>query len=199
MGAVSTIARGLGVPFAGRLIREGSLRLTFADGSSSLIGDTASGLAADLEIVDDRFLLRLLRDGEIGFGEAYMEGYWRSPDVVALLRLALANRRHFRGARALSWLSDWRARRRHEANLNTVEQARDNMHAHYDLSNDFYKLWLDERAMSYSCAVFANPEQSLEDAQANKHRILCAKAGLEATHEVLDIGGGWGGFYWRRT
>jgi cyclopropane-fatty-acyl-phospholipid synthase len=123
-----------------------------------------------------------------------MDGQWSSPDLVALLQLASVNRR----ALALTsgwWRTPGRVVRTlaHRANRNTLSKARENITRHYDLSNDLYRLFLDE-TMTYSSAVFRSPEQSLADAQRNKFRLMADAAGLRPGMRVLEIGSGWGGF-----
>jgi cyclopropane-fatty-acyl-phospholipid synthase len=136
----------------------------------------------------------MLLGGETGGGEAYMDGLWSSPDLAALLRLAAANR----SVLALStgwwrWPAQLARTLTHRARRNTKANARRNISAHYDLGNDFYRLFLDE-TMTYSSAVFASPDQSLADAQRNKYRRMAEGAGLRAGMHVLEIGTGWGGF-----
>jgi cyclopropane-fatty-acyl-phospholipid synthase len=147
-----------------------------------------------MRIHDMEALSRLLVGGEVGGGEAYVEGLWSSPDLVALISLAVANKQEL--ALSGGW---WRvpakvgrtvAHRRHR---NTRAGARRNITAHYDLGNDFYELWLDE-TMTYSSAVFESPEQGLADAQRNKYRLMAEHAGIERGQNVLEIGSGWGGF-----
>ena len=139
-------------------------------------------------------LTRILGGGETGAGEAYMDGLWSSPDLPALLRLAARNRE----ALALSggWFRVPAQLGRtiaHRARRNTRSGSRSNIAAHYDLGNDFYRLFLDE-TLTYSSAVFASADQSLADAQRNKYRQLAANAELRAGQHVLEIGTGWGGF-----
>jgi len=136
----------------------------------------------------------MLLGGETGGGEAYMDGQWSSPDLAGLLRVAALNRE----ALALSggwWRAPLQLRRTiaHRLRRNTRRQSRSNIAAHYDLGNDFYRLFLDE-TMTYSSAVFASADQSLTDAQRNKYRLIAEGAGLTAGQHVLEIGTGWGGF-----
>ncbi len=138
--------------------------------------------------------VRMLLGGEIGAGEAYMDGLWSSPDLPALLRLAALNRE----ALALPtgwWRLPLRIRKTiaHQARRNTITGSRRNIEAHYDLGNDFFRLFLDE-TMTYSSAVFTSRDQSLEDAQREKFRAIAELAGLQGGENVLEIGGGWGGF-----
>ena len=123
-----------------------------------------------------------------------MDGLWSSPDLPALLRFAAVNRASL--ALAEGW---WRVPVQlqrtlaHRARRNSKDQARRNISAHYDLGNDFYRLFLDE-SMTYSSAVFESPDQTLADAQRNKYRLMAEGAGLRAGQHVLEIGSGWGGF-----
>ena len=190
---LTRIAWRLGMTAASR-IRIGCLVVVRPDGSRLAFGDEASEDRAEIRIHDDGALLRMLVGGETGFGEAYMDGLWSSPDIAALLRLAARNRE----ALALSagwWRVPMQARRTiaHRLRRNTKSQSRRNIAAHYDLGNDFYRLFLDE-TLTYSSAVFAAEDQSLAEAQRNKYRLIAEGAGLEAGQHVLEIGTGWGGF-----
>jgi cyclopropane-fatty-acyl-phospholipid synthase len=177
-----------------RRISVGQLTVELPDGSRHEFGDPATGLSAELRVHDMAAVTRILRGGDIGAGEAYMDGLWSSPDLPRLAKLAAVNRE----ALALTggW---WRIPAKlgktiaHRARRNTVGQARRNISAHYDLGNDFYRLFLDE-TMTYSSAVFAAPDQTLADAQRNKYRRMADRAGLRPGQHVLEIGTGWGGF-----
>ena len=177
-------------------IRIGRLTVVLPDGSRRQYGDPAVGpdATAEIRIHDERALVRMLLVGETGAGEAYMDGQWSSPDLAALIRVAALNR----AALALSagWFrvpAQLLRTLAHRARRNTRANARRNIAAHYDLGNDFYRLFLDE-SMTYSSAVFTSPEQSLEDAQRAKYRAIATGAGLSAGQHVLEIGTGWGGF-----
>jgi cyclopropane-fatty-acyl-phospholipid synthase len=175
-------------------IKVGCLTVQLPDGSRRVFGDRTSDLKGEMHIHDMEALRRLLIGGEVGGGEAYMDGLWSSPDLVGLISLAVANRH----ALALSkgW---WRIPAKisrtvgHRRNRNTKNGSKRNISAHYDLSNDFYRLWLDE-TMTYSSAVFETPDQDLADAQRAKYRDVAERAGLEPGQHVLEIGTGWGGF-----
>jgi cyclopropane-fatty-acyl-phospholipid synthase len=190
---LTTMAGRLALAAASR-IRRGCLTVQLPDGSRRVFGDRASRLQGEMHIHDLEALRHLLLGGEMGGGEAYMEGLWSSPDLVALISLAVANRQDL--ALSKGW---WRVPARvgrtiaHRRNRNTKAGARRNITAHYDLGNDFYRLWLDE-TMTYSSAVFASPQQSLAEAQRNKYRLMAERAGLQPGQHVLEIGTGWGGF-----
>ena len=171
----------------------GQLAVTLPNGSVRIFGEADAKLRGEMQIHDLEALRRLLLGGEVGGGEAYMDGLWSSPDLVGLISLAVANRE----ALALSkgwWRTPARVARTigHRRNRNTKDGSRRNITAHYDLGNDFYRLWLDE-TMTYSAADFESPEQSLADAQRNKYRSIAERAGVKANDHVLEIGTGWGG------
>jgi cyclopropane-fatty-acyl-phospholipid synthase len=174
-------------------IAVGSLTVVLPDGERRVFGAPGPGPRGEMHVHDVAALKRLLVGGEVGGGEAYMDGLWSSPDLVGLITLAVANRE----ALALSkgW---WRVPARlartvaHRRNRNTRGGARRNITAHYDLGNDFYRLWLDE-TMTYSSALFDSPDRPLADAQRNKYRAMADLAGVEAGQHVLEIGTGWGG------
>ncbi len=179
---------------AARRIRVGCLTVALPDGTRLVYGDRTSPHAGELRVHDAAAGVRLLLGGEIGAGEAYMDGLWSSPDLPALLKVAALNREAL--ALPTGW---WRVPLRlrktlaHRARRNTVAGSRRNIEAHYDLGNDFYRLFLDE-TMTYSSAVFDAPDQSLADAQRNKYRVMAERAGLRGGEHVLEIGSGWGGF-----
>jgi cyclopropane-fatty-acyl-phospholipid synthase len=175
-------------------IRIGSIAVVLPDGSRRVFGDPEADRRGEIHIHDDETVVRMLLGGETGMGEAYVDGLWSSPDLVALIEVAALNRTAL--ALTAGW---WRALFQvprtlaHRARRNTRNQARRNIAAHYDLGNDFYRLFLDE-TMTYSSAVFESPDQSLADAQRNKYRVMAERAGLEPGQHVLEIGTGWGGF-----
>ena len=179
---------------AARRIRTGQLTVVLPDGSRETFGDATSEFRAEIRIHDAEALTRMLVGGETGGGEGYMDGLWSSPDLPVLLRFAAVNRASL--ALADGW---WRVPMQlqrtlaHRARRNSKDQARKNISAHYDLGNDFYRLFLDE-SMTYSSAVFESPDQSLVDAQRAKYRLMAEGAGLKEGQRVLEIGCGWGGF-----
>ena len=173
-------------------IRVGSLAIVLPDGERRSFGDATSDLRGEIVIHDRAAMARLLVDGETGAGEAYMDGQWSSPDLAALLLLAALNRQE------LSLIGGWwRAPTQavriatHRLKRNTIGQARKNIASHYDLSNDLYRLFLDE-SLTYSSAVYADATQSLEDAQRVKYGRIADLAGVEPGMHVLEIGSGWG-------
>jgi cyclopropane-fatty-acyl-phospholipid synthase len=157
-------------------------------------GDQTSSLRACLAVHDERFFSRILFGGDDAAGDSYVDGDWSSPDVVAVIRVAARNLNQLEsGNRFLGFASRLYHRVRHRLNRNTVEGSRRNIHAHYDLSNDFFRLFLD-RNMVYSSAVYRHAGDSLEDAQEEKLDRICRKLSLQPGDRVLEIGTGWGAF-----
>lgn len=140
-----------------------------------------------------RAITRVLIGGDVGFAEAYIDGDWDSPDLSALFRLAERNRHVLgNGVDGLA-LSNFLRRLRKAVRANTRRGSQRNIAFHYDLGNDFYRLWLDP-SMTYSSAFFERDDQSLADAQAVKYRRIADTLDLRPDHHVLEIGCGWGGF-----
>ena len=172
-------------------VQTGSLRLTTPSGECMHFG--AGGPEAVLHVKDWSMFAAVLARGDIGFGEAYIDGLWESPDIETLVAFAMTNRDQLAkciGGALLSQrlftLADVMLR------ANSRVGSRRNIKAHYDVGNDFYRLWLDE-SMTYSSALYAHEGDSLEQAQARKYdRLLGASQGLGA--RTLEIGCGWGGF-----
>jgi cyclopropane-fatty-acyl-phospholipid synthase len=175
-------------------ISVGRIVVLTPDGRRRVFGDPFSDQVGEMHIHNRAAIVRMLVGGDTGAGEAYMDGSWSSPDLPALLRVAALNR----DALALGggwWRLPLRLQRTvaHRARRNTIGGSRRNIEAHYDLGNDFYRLFLDE-TMTYSSAVFAHPDQSLAAAQRNKYAVIAARAELRRGQHVLEIGAGWGGF-----
>jgi len=132
--------------------------------------------------------------GSIGAGEAYMHGYWDSPDLVDALRILLRNRPLLEAVDSgLARLGTPLQKYLHWRNRNTRGGSRRNIAAHYDLGNDFYRLWLDEKMM-YSSAYFESPDMSLGEASTAKLDLICRKLALSPRDSVIEVGTGWGGF-----
>lgn len=196
-----TFAETRRLPNAARLfikllaqLRYGHLQLITPEGECMTFGDLHQPPSAKLQINDWRACGRIIKAGDIGFAESYAAGWLDSPDLTAVLRLAIRNeavlqQMVFGGKWATLWY-----RLKHLLRPNTREGSRKNIHAHYDIGNDFYRLWLDP-SWTYSSAIFAGDfAQSLQSAQQRKYQRIIDELGLRAGHRVLEIGCGWGGF-----
>ena len=174
-------------------IQAGSLELV-TPGQTQVFGDPSAELRATLVVERDRFFTRALLGGETAIGEAYMDGDWSTPDLVSLMRLAVRNTAQLEaGNTFFSSISRLADRIRQRLRKNTVAGSSRNIHAHYDLSNDLFRLFLD-RNMLYSCAWYETPEDSLETAQMQKIDRICRKLDLQPQDHVLEIGTGWKAF-----
>ncbi len=173
-------------------IRHGTLEVRLPDNGHLCCGN--GGSSVTLEIAQWSVFDRILERGDVGFSEAWIDGEWQTPDLPGLLTLLANNREVLSNAVYGQWWSLLTARFRHLFNSNTRTGSRRNIMAHYDLGNDFYRLWLDP-TMSYSSAIFAgDAKRSLESAQLAKYRRILHRLNARPGQRVLEIGCGWGGF-----
>jgi cyclopropane-fatty-acyl-phospholipid synthase len=182
-----------------RLLRElkhGTLDIQLPDGTQMHFGGPAedSPLRAALRLHNWNVCSAALKSGDIGFAESFIAGDWTTPDLTALLKLFIANRDDIETVVYGSWWGSLLYRAKHLLNRNSRSGSRKNIHAHYDLGNSFYKLWLDE-TMTYSAALFdADREhEDLAHAQRTKVRRALLECGVQPGSRVLEIGCGWGG------
>lgn len=150
--------------------------------------------SAVIRVQNPRFFSDVAFGGSIGAGEAYIQGHWQCEDLHETLRI-LARNRHVleKLDSGFAWLGKPVQKVLHTFNKNTRSGSRRNISAHYDLGNDFYKLWLDE-TMMYSSAWFASSESTLYEASVEKLDRICRQLNLSADDSVVEIGTGWGGF-----
>ena len=171
----------------------GCLTMGLPDGSIRRFG-TARSPAADLLVKDWRFFRRVLADGDIGFAEAYIDDACETPDLPALIALLAANEAALGRLARSSLISNLLLRLVHRFRDNSRRGSRRNIHAHYDLGNEFYELWLD-RSMTYSAALYAGDfNRPLEAAQTAKYERVLEQIDARQGDSVLEIGCGWGGF-----
>ncbi|WP_108483958.1 SAM-dependent methyltransferase [Oceaniglobus ichthyenteri] len=175
-------------------MRNGRLDFVLPDGRVfRAVGTQTAWPIAELRVHSNDLFARLIREGDLGFCDAYLDEQWTTPDLQAFLDLCNADNwdvyDSFPGMgmvrlfeRARFWLMG-----------NSRGQARKNISAHYDLGNDFYGLWLDD-TMTYSSALFATGQESLETAQTAKYASMVDQMGVKPGDHVLEIGCGWGGF-----
>jgi len=172
-------------------LNQGVLHLELPDGSNRFCGQGERSAA--LHIRDWAVFDRILRGGDIGFAEAYLDGQWETPHLSGLLTLLAANRDALDAPLYGSLSGRIMHRLVHLLRANTRAGSRRNIAAHYDLGNDFYALWLDA-GMTYSSAVFESKSQSLEDAQAAKYQRVLEALQPAPGSRILEIGCGWGAF-----
>ena len=172
----------------------GCLKLVFPDGSEKTCGDSFSQDGVSVRVHNYDFFWRVIIGGDIAFGESYMAGDWECDDLTEVFRFFARSQEAMENkGLPLSWLGRAAKRLQHIARRNSLSGSRRNIAQHYDLSNEFFATFLD-RTMTYSCAMFENPSDTLEDAQRNKLRALIRKANIGPTDHVLEIGSGWGSF-----
>ncbi|BBP85420.1 MULTISPECIES: SAM-dependent methyltransferase [unclassified Pseudomonas] len=172
-------------------LRHGQLTI-LEDGEERVYGDTQAELRARIEVQDPAVWPLVASNGSIGSGEAYIHGYWTTPDLTAVIRVFVANLDVLDSMeRGLASLGRPLVQGLHWLNRNTRAGSRRNIAAHYDLGNDLFEQMLDP-TMMYSAAQFASPDQGLEQAQLNKLARICRKLELKPDDHLLEIGTGWG-------
>lgn len=176
----------------------GTLNVTFPDGSTTVLGNGDGKITANVKINDKYFFKRCVLYGDVGFGEAYVEGEWETDNITNVIKWFLLNVENAPGVSGSSVqtaiVNILKAFNtvRHLRRSNSVKGSRKNISAHYDLNNDFFALFLDP-SMTYSSAYFKDDNFDLEQAQYEKYDRLCQQLKLKSTDHVLEIGSGWGG------
>ncbi len=174
-------------------LNRGRMDFILPDGRVFRAEGSAPGGVAELHIHNPDLFARLVREGDLGFCDAYLEGWWSTPDLQAFMDLVhFENEEIYDGfpgqtlIRAFEKFRFW-------LQSNSRRQAKKNISYHYDLGNDFYSLWLDD-TMTYSSALFRTGQESMERAQIQKYASMVDQMGAKPGDHVLEIGCGWGGF-----
>jgi cyclopropane-fatty-acyl-phospholipid synthase len=168
-------------------LQDGKSRYTFGDQKNNK-------LHAEIFVHDPKFYRFVVFGGSIGSSEAFINGYWSSPNLTNVIRLFAVNAHLTDELESkFNFLIRPFFRVVHYLNKNSQRNSKRNISAHYDLSNNFFKLFLDE-TMMYSSAIFKTKNQTLKAASLNKLNIICQKLNLKPTDHVVEIGSGWGGF-----
>ena len=177
-----------------RTIKGGWVRLHW-QGTQHILGETGHpSRPIDMHIHDDRFFMTLATRGSIGAAESYMDGHWTTSDLEGALYLVLNNYEMLETMEGgLANLSKPLFALYHRLRNNTLSGSKKNIAAHYDLSNEFFELMLDE-TMMYSSGIFETPESTMMEASVHKLDRICQKLKLSEDDHVLEIGTGWGGF-----
>lgn len=178
-------------------MEKGRLNISLPSGESFSIGD-GIGISADIDVKNENFFKRCVLFGDIGFGEAYVDGDWETNSITNVIKWFLLNIKNTPGVSgsktktfALNLLKFWN-KIAHWKNMNNLRGSQKNISEHYDLNNDFFRLFLDP-TMTYSSAYFKEGGLSLQQAQIEKYKRLCERLRLKSTDHVLEIGSGWGG------
>lgn len=176
----------------------GRLTMELPGGSLRIYGSGSRGPEAMMRIHSNDFFRKCVLYGDVGFGESYVDGDWDSDDVTKVIEWMIVNVENNPVLMAdkpkrspVNFLKIFN-KVQHALRANTKQGSRKNISDHYDLGNDFFRLFLDP-TMSYSSAYFRNSKETLHEAQINKLDLLCQKLKLKARDHVLEIGGGWGG------
>lgn len=171
----------------------GSLEIELPDGRVFRAQGAAAGYDAKLQVHNADVFARTIREGDLGFCDAYMDGWWSTPDLMAFMDLIHDDAEEMYDGFPGQFLVRFYERMRFWMQGNSKKQARKNISYHYDLGNDFYALWLDE-TMTYSSAKFLDGVDDLAAAQIEKYKSMVDELGAVAGDHVLEIGCGWGGF-----
>ena len=179
-------------------MQQGYLRLDLPDGTSRHFGTLGHEVSAHIRVTRPSFFQRCVLFGDLGFGESYVDGDWETDSIERVISWAILNVENTpamsgstRRVATLNLLKVYN-RLLHLLRPNSLQTAKQNIAEHYDLGNDFYRLWLDP-TMTYSSAKFSSQTESLEEAQRAKYEALCQMLRLKPTDHLLEIGSGWGG------
>ena len=175
-----------------RRIEHGAIVMEFPDGQRAQFGDNS--LPVTMKLHDWDVCNASLKSGDIGFAETFIDGHWTTDNLPALIELFTRNRQAVESVIYGTWWGSLLYRVKHLFNRNSKSGSRKNIHAHYDIGNDFYQLWLDP-SMTYSSALFANGHvDNLQEGQSAKYRRILNELQVERDARILEIGCGWGGF-----
>jgi cyclopropane-fatty-acyl-phospholipid synthase len=180
-------------------MNKGQLNVTFPNGDVETFGGNDKMIVANIKINNTRFFKRIVMFGDIGFGESYVDGDWETDNITDVISWMILNVEYnpavsgsgskFSPISLLKIIN----KAYHKFNINSKSGSKKNISEHYDLNNDFFKLWLDE-SMTYSSAIFEGDTTDLKQAQIAKYDRLCRQLKIKSTDHVLEIGTGWGGF-----
>lgn len=174
-------------------IEQGRLDIVLPDGRTFRAEGHEPGFIATLEVQNPELFSRLIREGDLGFSEAYLDGWWTSPDLMAFLDFVHDQSKYVYDEFSAQFLVRAFERLRFWLQSNSKRQAKKNISHHYDLGNDFYGLWLDD-TMTYSSAKFETGQEDLEKAQTQKYASMVDQMDAKPGDHILEIGCGWGGF-----
>lgn len=177
----------------GQKLNHGRVDIVLPDGRIFRLEGKQPGPVGVMTIHNTDTFARMIREGDMGFCDAYLDGWWSSPDLQSFLDWAHHDNYEVYDNFPGQWLVRFFERARHLLNNNSKRQAKKNISYHYDLGNDFYRLWLDD-TMTYSSGIFETGQESMEAAQTAKYASIVDQMGAKPGQHVLEIGCGWGGF-----
>lgn len=174
-------------------IEYGGISIVTPEGSYINFKGKKDGEYVTIKIHDWKFCEQLFLKGDIGLGESYISGHWESNNINGLIKFAIDNKNQLEKVIKGSIFKILFYRLKHLLNRNSIKGSARNIHLHYDLGNDFYKLWLD-KSMTYSSALFAGESIGLQEAQERKYQNILDQLSLRPGDHILEVGCGWGGF-----
>ena len=174
-------------------LKRGRIDVILPDGRQFRSEGAAAGHVAEITVHNADLFARIVREGDLGFCDANLDGWWSTPDLMAFMDLIHDDAEEIYDGFPGQYLVRTFERIRFWLQSNSKKQARKNIEYHYDLGNDFYGLWLDD-TMTYSSALFESGQESLESAQTAKYASMVDQMGVQPGDHVLEIGCGWGGF-----
>ncbi len=174
-------------------LRYGELTIILPDNRPFKFVGKSEGPKGCIIVKNEEFFSRLVREGENGFPESYMDGWWDTPDLLSVLDVIMMNNNEIGHSFPGGLIFRNYERLVHWWHSNSKKQAKKNIFYHYDLGNEFYAKWLD-KTMTYSSAIFRTGKESLEKAQENKYKAICDSINPRPDDHILEIGCGWGGF-----
>ncbi|WP_019955089.1 SAM-dependent methyltransferase [Yoonia vestfoldensis] len=176
-----------------KTMKRGRIDIILPDGRHFRAEGAEPGYVAEVHVHNADVFARTLREGDLGFCEAYMDGWWSTPDLMAFMDLVHDDMEHIYDGFPGQFLVRFYEQMRFWLQNNSKKQARKNISYHYDLGNEFYGLWLDD-TMTYSSAKFVTGQESMEAGQIEKYKSMVDQMGVQPGDHVLEIGCGWGGF-----
>ena len=174
-------------------LQKGRVDFILQDGRQFRAEGKEPGPVAEVHVHNDDLFARLIRDGDLGFSDAYLEGWWSTPDLQAFMDFVHGDNNDVYDSFPGMTFVRWYEQLRFWMQSNSKRQAKKNISYHYDLGNDFYSVWLDD-TMTYSSALFETGQESTEKAQIAKYKSMIDQMGAQPGDHVLEIGCGWGGF-----
>ena len=176
-----------------KTMKRGRIDIILPDGRHFRAEGAEPGYVAEVHVHNPDIFARTVREGDLGFCEAYMDGWWSTPDLMAFMDLMHDDMEHIYDGFPGQFLVRFYEQMRFWLQNNSRKQARKNISYHYDLGNEFYGLWLDD-TMTYSSAKFVTGQESMETGQIEKYKSMVDQMGVVPGDHVLEIGCGWGGF-----